>query len=409
MLGIILGLLLPLAVSPQTWKVYGIDTNTFDCVAYPHITIFNDVPYSGLYRFDSTTGTKIEAPSLLFSCDVSKSDKKGNLWFVGSTPPDIWTTHGSAFTIYKYDGSNWSDYSLPQSYGYNGCNSIAFQKDGKIWFSTIDSGAYMYDGLTWHHHLIQAVFDWSNAMAIDSSGNKWFATQKGLIEFDGSHWTVFNSSNSGLKFNVVNNLAIDKSGNIWLATGSADDHADTINGRIARFDGVNWEYYKAFTDGSGSNYVNSIAIDSDGKIWAGTNFGLTVFDGSKWTNYMDSHTSSGNLQVLSIDFDSRGNKWFGTNCGILELLDNPESIYHSTINNKICIYPNPAYSKINIYLSDQGTNGKISILHINGSIVLTRQISGENLQLDISNLKQGVYFIYINIGSESVIKKLIKN
>jgi hypothetical protein len=33
----------------------------------------------------------------------------------------------------------------------------------------------------------------------------------------------------------------------------------------------------------------------------------------------------------------------------------------------------------------------------------------ENLQLDISNFKQGVYFIYINTGSDSVIKKFIKN
>jgi hypothetical protein len=143
---VILSLLLPFTVNSQIWKVFGIDTISQECRTYSHITIYNDVLWTGLSKLDGATFTEAETPSLLFTCDISKSDHKGNMWFVGSTRPDVWTTHGNAYTIYKYDGSNWHDYSTPKSFGYNGCNSLAFQNDGKIWFTTSDSGAFTYDG-----------------------------------------------------------------------------------------------------------------------------------------------------------------------------------------------------------------------------------------------------------------------
>ncbi len=404
-----LGLLLPLTVNSQTWKVFGLDTISNECITYSNITIFNDVAWYGLSKLDNTTFSAVEAPSMLYACDLSKSDYNGNLWFVGSIQPDIWTTHGNAYTVYKYDGSNWFDYSPPKSFGYNGCNSIAFQNDGKIWFSTSDSGAYMYNGTTWHHYIKQSVFDGANSMAIDNDGNEWFASNNGLIKFDGSNWTVFNSANSGLKFNIINDLTVDKSGNIWLATGSSNELGDTLTGRIAKFDGINnWVYYKTFNDGQGLNYVYTISIDPNGKIWAGTFLGLTVFDGSKWTNYTDSHTSSGNLQVLSIDFDSHGNKWFGTTCGILEFQDNVESIDYSYTLNKITISPNPTIGHIDINLNSQIRNAEISIVDINGSLVLKKNISSNNVQLDISCFKHGTYFICVNTGSSRTIKQIIK-
>jgi hypothetical protein len=405
---IILCLMLPLTVNSQTWKVFGIDTISQECQTYSHITFFNDDLWTGLSKLDGTTITKVEAPSMLFACDISMSDHKSNLWFVGSIRPDVWTTHGNAYTVYKYDGSDWFDYSPPKYFVYNRCNSIVFENDSNMWFTTSDSGAYMYDGTTWQHYSKKSVFDGAFSMAIDNNGNKWFATQKGLVKFDGSNWTVFNSTNSGLKFNVVNDLAIDKNDNIWLATGSPGDPGDTITGRIAKFDETNWTYYKTFNDSQGLNYANTIAIDSFGKIWAGTFLGLTVFDGVNWKNYTVPSDPSDNLQVLSIDFDSHGNKWFGTTCGILEFQDNTVSLIHSLSNNKISISPNPAKSNININLNGQIRNTELIILDINGSLVLKKNSYTNNLQLDISNLKQGAYFVYIKTEQFRIIKKFIK-
>jgi len=404
---IALSLLLSLTANSQTWNVYGYDALSTQCTAYSHITLFKDTLWSGSLKLNGTTLSGVSAPVQLFTCDLSKSDSNGNLWLVGSIYKDTWT-HGDNYTVYKFDGTKWYDYSPPKSIAYNGCTSIAFQNDGKIWFTTANSGAYMYNGTSWLQYK-SSVFTGANSMTIDSNGNKWFATSAGLVKLVGSTWTAFNPSNSGLKFNTVNDLAIDKNGNVWLATGSFDEMNDPTTGRIAKFDGTNWTYYNPFNDDMGSNFVYSIAVDPNGKIWAGTYSGLTVFDGAKWTNYTDSHTNpANNLQVLSIDFDSHGNKWFGTACGILKFDDLTASISSPYSQNEISIWPNPANSYVNIDLSGQNRNNEISVLDVKGSLVLKKTVSSNNVQLNISNFQQGLYFISVNTGSNRIIKKLVK-
>jgi ligand-binding sensor domain-containing protein len=404
---IALNLLLSLTVNSQTWKVFGLDAPLYDCKPYSHITLFNDTLWSGTSKLDGTTLSGISAPVQLFTCDVSKSDHKGNLWFVGSIYRDTWNP-GETYTVYKFDGTKWYDYSPPKSIAYNGCSSIAFQSDGKIWFTTTNNGAYMYDGTSWQQYK-SSVFTGANSMKVDTTGNKWFATSNGLVKFDGSTWSAFNTSNSGLKFNTVNDLAIDKNGNIWLATGSPDETGEATTGRIAKFDGMNWTYYNPFNDDMGSNFAFTIAVDPGGKIWAGTYLGLTVFDGAKWTNYTDSHTTStDNLQVLSIDFDSYGNKWFGTMCGILEFQDYTAVTNYPQPQNKLSVWPNPANSYVNIDFSGQSGINEVSVHDSKGSLVMKRTASSNNVQLNISNLKQGLYFIYVNTGYCRMVKQIIK-
>ena len=404
---IALSLLLSLTANSQTWTVFGYDALSTGCTTYSHITLFKDTLWTGSLKLDGTTLSGVAAPIQLFTCDLSKSDPNGNLWFVGSIYKDTWT-HGDAYTIYKFDGTKWYNYSPPTSIAYSGCSSIAFQNDGKIWFTTANNGAYMYNGTSWQQYKT-SVFTGANSMTIDNNGNKWFATSAGLVKYDGSNWTAFNTSNSGLKFNTVNDLAVDKNGNVWLATGSFDEMSDPTTGRIAKFDGTNWTYYNPFNDDMGSNFVSTIAVDPNGKIWAGTYSGLTVFDGSKWINYTDSHTNpANNLQVLSIDFDSHGNKWFGTACGILKFDDLTASISSPYSQNEISIGPNPANSYVNIDLSGQNICNEISVLDSKGSLVLKKTVSSNNVQLNISNFQQGLYFISVNTGSNRIIKKLVK-
>ena len=43
----------------------------------------------------------------------------------------------------------------------------------------------------------------------------------GLAKFDGTNWTVFYTTNSGLPDNYITSLAVDGS-NIWIGTGRVD-------------------------------------------------------------------------------------------------------------------------------------------------------------------------------------------
>ncbi|MBU0488508.1 MAG: hypothetical protein KKD31_11230, partial [Bacteroidetes bacterium] len=110
-----------------------------------------------------------------------------------------------------------------------------------------------------------------NAIAIDAQGNKWIGTYgDGLAKFDGSIWTTYNTSNSGLPQNWVSSITIDAQGNMWIGT----------SGGLAKFDGSIWTTYNTSNSGLPDDYVMSIAIDAQGNIWIGTLFGgLAKFDG----------------------------------------------------------------------------------------------------------------------------------
>jgi ligand-binding sensor domain-containing protein len=83
----------------------------------------------------------------------------------------------------------------------------------------------------------------------------------GLAKFDGTNWTVYNTSSSGLPYNNVNAIVVDEQGNKWIGTSI---------GGLAKFDGVNWTVYNTSNSGLPSNFVYTIAIDGQGNKWIGT-------------------------------------------------------------------------------------------------------------------------------------------
>ena len=53
---------------------------------------------------------------------------------------------------------------------------------------------------------------------------EWFGTDSGVNEYDGSNWTTYNTSNSGLVDDAVTAIAIDNEGNKWLLSISEMGH-----------------------------------------------------------------------------------------------------------------------------------------------------------------------------------------
>jgi len=84
-------------------------------------------------------------------------------------------------------------------------------------------------------------------------------------------------------------------------------------------------------------------------------------------------------------------------------------------NSKFLIYPNPSSGIINIEFSDinNTTKGSLSVYDNIGKIVFSKKLDFKgntfNTQLDISNYENGIYFIRIENGGNSVIKSIVKN
>ncbi len=169
-----------------------------------------------------------------------------------------------------------------------------------------------------------------NAIAIDGNNNIWFGTNYGVTEFDGTHWTTYNKTNTqnGLFNNIVHTIAIDPNGNLWFGTtrgltefnGSwsttfpldtlheIHSNTDTINGKDTI---IKIPYPRVDTLS-----IYSIAIDNAGVKWVATNFGISKFDGTQWTNFIDTVVKPDTLRSYGISIDAEGNKWFGTIYGV---------------------------------------------------------------------------------------------
>jgi hypothetical protein len=127
----------------------------------------------------------------------------------------------------------------------------------------------------------------------------------GLAKFDGTNWTVYNTSNSGLPHNYIYTLAIDQSNVKWIGT---------YGGGLAKFNDITWTVYNTLNSGLTNNNVHYLIIDANDYKWIGmrNEGGLAKFDGTNWTVFNTTNSDLTNNWVLSLAVDAVGNKWIGT-------------------------------------------------------------------------------------------------
>jgi ligand-binding sensor domain-containing protein/signal transduction histidine kinase/DNA-binding NarL/FixJ family response regulator len=108
----------------------------------------------------------------------------------------------------------------------------------------------------------------------------------------------------GLADNFVNAIASDALGRIWFGTQTG----------LSVFDG---RAFATFTrkDGLVSNWVYTLYPDSEGVLWIGTENGLSRYDGKTFTNFTTQDGLAG-AKVLAICRDAQGRLWIGTDGGL---------------------------------------------------------------------------------------------
>ena len=190
-------------------------------------------------------------------------DNNGIVWFV--------TNWG----LTKFDGINWTTYNSSNSgLPTNFLLSIAMDSDGILWIGSYWGQIIRYDGNSWQTLTgpnSDAIWD----IFVDSDGKKWIsANSSGLWVLDNNnHFTIYNSSNSGLPSDWVFNVSADGFGNKWICT----------LGGLVKFDNVTWTVYNSINSGLPFDWVRCVSIDASGNKWIGTWSGLAKFDDVNWT------------------------------------------------------------------------------------------------------------------------------
>lgn len=174
-----------------------------------------------------------------------------------------------------------------------------------------------FDHLSVSHGLSQ-----STVLSIckDSRGYMWFGTRDGLNRYDGRtiktyrHDDKKQTSISADDYIYV--ITKFKDNSLWIGTQNGLNcyHPETDT-----FEKI-YHNEKAPSSISG-NAVTSIYEAKNGKIWLGTNKGLSVLANAKSREFSNFYVKDGlaGNEVYSIFEDSKGNIWVGTTAGLTQI------------------------------------------------------------------------------------------
>jgi len=161
-------------------------------------------------------------------------------------------------------------------------------RSGSLWACTVDSGAFILNGLTWQPVEGSPKGKTFVPCLEDSSGNIW-----GNVALDGVYcfkpqsktWIHYTPANSGLTTIRTRDIITDKNGNIIICSDEIFTPNDEYTSGIFVFNGSTWTKY----DTSNTDMITSDALcmarDSTGNIWIGSREGVIKWDGNnKWEN-----------------------------------------------------------------------------------------------------------------------------
>lgn len=282
-----------------------------------------------------------------------------------------------------------------------------------------------------------ATFDNNKAFAVGDAGV--------ILNYDGTNWTQQNTGVSARFWDV----AVDRS------TPTAQAYAVGSAGTIFKYDGTVWS---AQTSGIGAGLFGTGVVGQDtvyavggltqglilkttngGATWATVLNGVDVsfrsvtgvadtawacaFDGiiyetrdggSSWVRYSvgDTYNNTG------INFRTSrgivvGNGGHGRVFGLPSEADTTYLINKFYAPNQLTIYPNPAQQVLSFKGKfEKSTSLNMTIKNIEGKVIMTipqQQLhQGElNYTCSISKLNNGVYFVFVEDGVNSFVKKLI--
>ncbi|MBU0558745.1 MAG: hypothetical protein KJ799_11455 [Bacteroidetes bacterium] len=273
--------------------------------------------------------------------------------------------------LIKYDGSitlyDASNSTLPDSLFIW---DLAVDNNDVLWIGS-SKGLIKFEDDTFH------LYNKSNAplitanvftLTIDDNNNIWFSScvfkEGGIMKFDGLNWTLFTPQNSAFPGSLLGDIMTDGQNNIWAAVNdgintcsiakisgenisifseeeigiplyyfgelacgaknhiyaaldySLSSSADINRPHIISFDGKKWKIINPVDKkGKSLGYVNSIAVDLKGNLWANTSLnGIVVYNGQNWI-FGESKIII-ESSVFDIAVDSNNNIWIGSGDGI---------------------------------------------------------------------------------------------
>ena len=266
-----------------------------------------------VYRNDPTDPNSLSNSSV---CGIYEDDE-GMVW-VGTFNSGINKINKENDIVTRY----YNDVNNDNSLSSNRIKDIT-GIGNEIWIAT-DNGLNKYDKSTDKYTVYKKsddknsiVNDEIRVLYIDKDGVLWIGTRGGICTFDRkSKFTSYNDilEQNGIYEKTVSSIYQDNEGIMWFGLGN--------DGGLVKYNKETGEVknYLANDEEVNSlsfNNIRSIAEDSKGNIWIGTQDGLNKFN--KETEEFTVYTYSEGLSndfIYGVIVDNKDNIWVSTNYGV---------------------------------------------------------------------------------------------
>lgn len=154
------------------------------------------------------------------------------------------------------------------------------------------------------------------------NGTLWFICDSGLYRLAGNAWTHIRlPEDYHAPFDAQLALAAD--GTLWLTGSPTPLFHVRIQGDAAI------EVTRIPTSDTGTDNVFTVALDSRGWVWAGTDVGVAVYNGREWRRFTtDDGLVWNDTDSSAFLCDRDGTVWIGTSGGVSHVL-HPERLFES--------------------------------------------------------------------------------
>ncbi|CAN5464468.1 hypothetical protein BH10BAC5_BH10BAC5_11780 [soil metagenome] len=359
----------------------------------------------GLIKFDGINFTNFNTLNSPMKADWAPyitSDKFNNLWIA-----TFKTGAGNQGALMKFDRVNTWSYFNNQNSGISNGNQwcVAVDTNNIIW--SFGFKLSKYDGTIW------TVYDSTNSplkfsggreIYVDKFNNKWIGLDfYGLYKLENDAiWTYYSPQNSGIGGTEVNKIREDNFGNLWITMSYYG---------ITKFDPINnlWQNWTPQNSGLHWGHPWGLQFDKKNIKWIGFNFGDTLCSFND-TNFIY-HNPLGGFNNYDIKLDILGNLWMATSAGLIEYNKNGIVV---DVNNQISpipesfkienIFPNPFNPKANIkFTISKHSNLKVKLYNIKGEELETLlnkdyQAGEYEANWNAQSYSSGIYFVtfYVN-------------
>jgi ligand-binding sensor domain-containing protein/signal transduction histidine kinase len=273
------------------------------------------------------------------------ADSEGNIW-IGTLAGGLhkFDPQLEKMTRFRTNGNQQTSLSSNSIY------CVYQDKKGIIWVGTDDQGLKRFDPES--GEFVQYVHDSTYSQSIahdrvgaileDRYGDLWIGTRGGLDKFDRESGTIKHyhhdpNNSRSLSSDVVISLCEDRNGDLWVGTAQ---------GGVNRYSRENDEFKRYKHDPSdptslSGNTTNRILCDKDGTLWFGNwKDGLDRLEYDTrgrprfvhYTHDPDDPKSISDTQIRSLAEDSAGNLWVGTEFGLNK---------YSPLKSQFTVFPPP--------------------------------------------------------------------